>query len=98
MFNLNSVPQSLPNSSSSMPQKRRASIYFEIGLICAFASLFVVPEILGSVAIILGAYTWRLDSYENKSRGLFLVILGIIAMLVGIYYTSLYGIYNILPQ
>ena len=97
VFHLNSFPQSPANSSLSRSQNRRASLYFEVGLICAFASLFVVPEILGSVAIILGAYTWRLESGENKSRGLFLIILGIIAMLVGIYYTSLFGIYNILP-
>jgi membrane-bound ClpP family serine protease len=80
-----------------MPQKRRASLYFDLGLICAFGSLPVFPEIFGSVAIILGAYTWRLESGENKSRGLLLVIFGIITMLVGIYYTSLFGIYNILP-
>jgi membrane-bound ClpP family serine protease len=80
-----------------MPQKRRASLYFDLGLICAFGSLLVFPEIFGSVAIILGAYTWRLESAENKSRGLLLVIFGIVAMLVGIYYTSFFGIYNILP-
>jgi hypothetical protein len=80
-----------------MPTKRRASPYFVIGLICAFVSFFIIPEIFGSVAIVFGAYTWRLESAENKSRGLLLVIFGIVAMLVGIYYTSLFGIYNILP-
>jgi membrane-bound ClpP family serine protease len=80
-----------------MPQKRRVSLYFGLGLICAFVSLFIVPEIFGSAAIILGAYTWKLDSSENKSRGLVLIIFGIITMLVGIYYTSILGIYNILP-
>jgi hypothetical protein len=80
-----------------VPQKRRASLYFDLGVICAFVSTFLIPEIFGSVAIILGAYTWRLESGENKSRGLLLVVFGIITMLVGIYYTSLFGIYNILP-
>lgn len=97
MFTLNFGSQSPENKSSYMPLKRRASLYFELGLICAFVSLFVIPEIFGSVAIVFGAYTWRLESGENKSRGLFLVIFGIVAMLVGIYYTSLFGIYNILP-
>ena len=97
MFNLNSVPQSTSNSSPYLPQKRRASLYFEIGFACAIVSIFVIPEIFGSAAIILGAYTWRLESSENKNRGLMLIIVGIVAMLVGIYYTSIFGIYNILP-
>jgi len=57
----------------------------------------VIPELFGSVAIVLGAYTWRLESGENKNRGLVLIIFGIVTMLIGIYYTSLFGIYNILP-
>ena len=97
MFKLNSVSQSPSNTSSYMPQKRRASLYFELGLIFAFVSLFVIPEVFGTAAIILGAYTWRLDISENKSRGLVLIIFGTITMLVGIYYTSIFGIYNILP-
>jgi len=97
VFDLNSVSQSTENSSSYIPQKRRSSLYFDLGLICAFASLFVIPEIFGSVAIVLGAYTWKLESSESRSRGLLLVIFGIITMLAGIYYTSLFGIYNILP-
>lgn len=97
MFNLNSFSQSPANTSPYMPQKRRATLYFDLGLIFAFGSLLVFPEIFGSAAIILGAYTWRLESGENKNRGLLLVIFGIITMLVGIYYTSFFGIYNILP-
>ena len=99
MVNLNSTTASTQsqNPSPYMPQKRSASLYFDVGVICAFVSLFVLPEILGSAAIILGAYTWKLDSNENRSRGLVLIIFGIVAMLVGIYYTSLFGIYNILP-
>ena len=97
MFNLNSIPQSTANPSSLTPQKRNASLHFDLGLVCAFVSLFLIPEIFGSAAIILGAYTWRLESGQIKNRGLLLVIFGIITMLVGIYYTSLFGIYNILP-
>ena len=98
MVDLNSVPK-LPTSTSPLTTKRRrAPKYFIFGLICAFLSMFVVPEVFGSAAIILGAYTWRLDSGEKKSRGLLLVIFGIITMLIGIYYTSYLGVYNILPQ
>jgi membrane-bound ClpP family serine protease len=57
----------------------------------------VLPEIFGSAAIILGAYAWRMERDENRNRGLLLIILGIVAMLVGIYYTSYFGLYNILP-
>ena len=80
-----------------MYPKRRTSLYFNLGVISAFVSLFVIPELFGSVAIVLGAYTWRLESGENKNRGLVLIIFGIVTMLIGIYYTSLFGIYNILP-
>ena len=88
MSNVSSVPestQSVNPSSYSLPQKRSAAFYFYIGLLCAFISLLVVPEIFGSAAIILGAYTWRMERD------------GIVAMLVGIYYTAYFGIYNILP-
>jgi hypothetical membrane protein len=57
----------------------------------------VLPEIFGSAAIILGAYAWRIECAENRNRGLLLIIFGIVAMLVGIYYTSYFGLYNILP-
>ena len=97
MFKLNSASQSPANTSSYMPSKRKTSLYFDLGLICASVSLFVIPEIFGSAAIILGAYTWRLESGEKKRRGLLLIIFGIVTMLVGIYYISLFGIYNILP-
>ncbi len=98
MFHMSSTPQLPANSSVSMPQERRASLYFDIGVICAFISLFVIPEIFGSVAIVLGAYVWRLDSGGKNRRGPLLTIIGILTMLVGIYYTSFFGIYNILPQ
>jgi membrane-bound ClpP family serine protease len=57
----------------------------------------VLPEIFGSAPIILSVYAWRLESAENRNRGLFLIIFGIVVMLVGIYYTSYFGLYNILP-
>jgi hypothetical protein len=98
VFNLNSVSQSPTSTSSNVPAKQRATLYFELGFICALVSIFLIPEIFGSVAIIFGAYTWRLESSEKKRRGLLLVIFGIMTMLVGIYYTSYFGIYNILPQ
>jgi hypothetical protein len=97
VFILNSVSQSSENKSPQLPQKRRGSLFFGLGLICAFISLLVIPEIFGSVAIILGAYVWKLESGENRSRGLLVVVIGIVAMLMGIYYTSIFGIYNILP-
>ncbi len=91
-------PQSPINQSSySLRQKRNTSLYFNLGILCAFISLLVVPEIFGSAAIILGAYTWRMERDENRNRGLVLIIVGIVAMLVGIYYTSYFALYDILP-
>jgi len=101
MSNVSSVPESprspVNPSSYSLPQKRSATLYFNIGIFSAIVSLFVVPEIFGSAAIILGAYAWRIECAENRNRGLLLIIFGIVAMLVGIYYTSYFGLYNILP-
>ena len=101
MSKVNSVPESpqppVNPSSYSMPQMRSASLYYNIGILCVIVSLIVLPEIFGSAAIILGAYVWRMERDENRNRGLLLIILGIVAMLVGIYYTSYFGLYDILP-
>ena len=101
MSDVNSVPESPqpptnPQSYATL-QKRGPALYFNLGVLCAVIGLFVLPEIFGSAAIILGAYAWRLERDENRNLGLILIILGIVAMLVGIYYTSYFGLYDILP-
>ena len=85
-----------PQSYAS-PQKRDVKLFCSAGIFCVIVSLFVVPEIFGSVAIILGAYTWRLDYSEKSRRGLILMIFALVAMFVGIYYTSFLGLFQILP-
>ena len=101
MSNVSSVtesPQSPVNQPSySIRQKPGAALYFNVGILCAIISLLALPEIFGSAAIILGAYAWRMERDEKRNRGLLLVILGIVAMLVGIYYTSFFGLYDFLP-
>ena len=101
MSNVSSATESpqLPMNQlpSSIPQKRSAALYFNVGILCAIISLLVIPEIFGSAAIILGAYVWRMERDENRSRGLILIILGIVAMLVGLFYTSYFALYDILP-
>ncbi len=81
--------QSIPPSPTTYPPSsdvvRR---YGNYGLLCAVLSLFILPEIFGSAAIILGAYAWKKD-VSGSNRGLYVVILGIICMLVGIYLTSI---------
>jgi hypothetical protein len=68
-----------------------------VGGLCAVISLFVLPEVFGAIAAVLGAYVWRLDCGESNNRGVWVVVLGVVFMLVGIYYTSLFGLYSILP-
>ncbi len=68
-----------------------------MGGLCAVISLFVLPEVFGAIAVVLGAYVWRLDCGESNNRGVWVVVLGVVFMLVGIYYTSLFGLYSILP-
>ena len=65
-----------------------------LGSICAALSLFVVPEVFGSLAIVLGAYTWKM---EAGSRGLMILVLGIVFMLVGIYFTSSFALIDLVP-
>ena len=86
-------PQSTP---SYQPIRYMAGKYSTYGLISAILSLFIVPEIFGSVAIIFGAYTWK-NEQSNSNNGLYIVILGIICMLVGIYFTSYFELGDLIP-
>jgi hypothetical protein len=68
-----------------------------LGFISAIISILILPEIFGSVAILLGAYVWRKEGPNSSNIGLVIIIAGIVGMLVGIYYTSYFGLYDILP-
>jgi hypothetical protein len=70
------------------PPRRGYAALVSFGLLCAFLSLIIVPEIFGSTAIILGAYVWRMERDESRNRGFIVLILGIIFMITGIYFTS----------
>jgi hypothetical protein len=90
-------PQSTPSQSpkSYTPVKDSTRTYALFGFVSAFLSLFIVPEISGSVAIILGAYAWR---KEQGNLGITIVILGIIFMIVGIYFASYFALIDLLPS
>lgn len=64
-----------PSTSTYPPTRGTMGTYATLGILCAIISLFIVPEISGAAAIILGAYTWRI---EQGNRGIAVVILGII--------------------
>jgi hypothetical protein len=91
------TPQKTPTSAYAQPKGTKGRTYFIIGGLCGVISLFILPEIFGTASAVLGAYVWRLDWAEPNNRGVWVVILGVVFMLVGIYYTSLFGLYNILP-
>ena len=74
--------------SSPYPPRRGYAGLVSLGLLCAFLSLIIVPEIFGSAAIIFGAYVWRMERDDSRNRGLMVLILGIIFMITGIYFTS----------
>lgn len=87
-----------PLSSSTPsypPTPSMAGTYANLGALCAIVGLFVLPEILCSAAIILGAYAWK---REQGNRGLYIVILGIVCMLVGLYFTALFLLGDLLPS
>jgi hypothetical protein len=98
MSDLSSFPQPTSQSPTTYTsRKQNASIYVSMGAICAFLSLIVVPEIFGSAAIILGAYAWRTEKEEQRNRGLVIIIAGIICLLVGIYFTSIFALIDLFP-
>jgi hypothetical protein len=85
-----------PPSAPSYPPVRDMTRRFSIlGFISAVLSLFIVPEVFGSAAIILGAYTWK---REQGNRGITIVILGIICMIVGIEVTAPFWLGEFLPS
>jgi len=79
-----------------LPLRDMGKEYANFGLISAVLSLFIVPEIFGSAAIILGAYAWKRE-LGNSNRGLSVLVLGIICMLIGIYFTSLFELGDLIP-
>lgn len=81
--NVTSTPQPLPQSYP--PARDNTRMYSTFGMISAIISLFILPEIFGSAAIILGAYVWR---KQQGNLGLYVLILGIIFMIIGIEVTA----------
>jgi len=67
--------------------------YAAIGYLCAFLALLVLPEVFGSMSVILGAYVWR---KERGNRGLLIISLGLVCLLVGIYLTSYFELGDLL--
>ena len=65
------------------------------GYITAVLGLFILPEIFGSAAILLGAYVWR---KEQGNRGLTIVILGIAFMLIGLVFTAYFSLVDLIPS
>jgi ketosteroid isomerase-like protein len=76
-------PQSTPGPSPPPhPLGRdKTRTYVILGLISAVIGLLILPEIFDSVAIVLGAYTWR---RRQGNLGLIVLIIGIICMIAGI--------------
>ena len=101
MFSIRSeeaeTPQTTPTPPYMQPQGRRAGTYVSAGVLSAIIDLFVFPEVFGAAAAVLGAYAWRLDYGQPRHRGAWVVILGVVFMLVGLYCTSLIAIYDFLP-
>ena len=88
-------PPSIPNPPYA-PTTGKAARYASFGMLSAIVALFVLPEIFGSAAIVLGAYSWKTDTTTSK-RGLFVIILGIICMLLGMYFFSYFLLIDLFP-
>jgi hypothetical protein len=90
-------PQSTspPSAPSYPPARDTTRTHAILGFISAVLSLFIVPEVFGSAAIVLGAYTWR---KKQGNLGLIVLILGIICMIVGIEVTAPFLPGGLLPS
>jgi membrane-bound ClpP family serine protease len=53
-----------------------------IGIISAILGFLFIPEIFGSIAIIIGAYIWKKE--PESSTGLIVLLVGLILMLASI--------------
>jgi asparagine N-glycosylation enzyme membrane subunit Stt3 len=84
-----------PSAPSPPPKRDKTGTFAILGFISAFLSLFIIPEVFGAVAIVLGAYEWR---KEQGNRGIIIVILGITCMLVGLYFTAYFALIDLLPS
>jgi hypothetical protein len=83
-----SSPPTAPTWTPSRQQSRGfGRSYTVFGIISAVIGLFLMPEIFCSIAIILGAYEWKRE-LGPSNRGLVIVVVGIICMLIGIYFTA----------
>jgi hypothetical protein len=103
-----SLATSRPQPSSPPPSQTKSSTWSQpyeqardttrrdamLGIISAVISLFILPEIFGSTAIILGAYVWK---KKQGNLGLAILIVGILFMLIGVYFTALLLV-DFLPQ
>jgi hypothetical protein len=84
------------NKSPSHPPRKGYAGMVSLGLLCAVLSLIIAPEIFGSIAIVFGAYVWRMEREDSRNRGLIVLILGIIFMITGIYFTSYFTLGDLL--
>ena len=80
-------PKPPPNPSAGDMTRRFATL----GYISAFLSLLIMPEIFGSVAIILGNYIRR------KGGGSRVLIFGITGMIVGLFFTAYFSLLYLIP-
>ncbi len=82
------ISKASPSPSEIEPKTRNVTSLMIASVISAVFSLIVLPELFVSIAFVLGAYVWRIEKDEKRNRGLMLIILGIICMIIGIYFTA----------
>lgn len=72
-------PTPSPSPTSHPSGANRTGTYAILGLISAVIGLFFLPEIFGSVAIVVGAYVWR---RKQGNLGLIILVIGIIGIVI----------------
>jgi hypothetical protein len=77
---------SFDTSGTRMPAQRPSRSYGWLGILCGFLSLTFLSEIFGSLSIILGAM--QIKKEPESSFGIIVVIVGVLTLLIGIYFTA----------
>jgi len=83
-----------PSSPYPNAPSTTRGMHLALAILLAILGLFIFPEVFDSAAIILGAYIWK---NREGNTGLYIVILGIVCMLVGLYLTAFIIIGNFFP-
>lgn len=81
---------SIPYRGASYPPQRDSTkILITLGYVFSAISLFIMPEIFGTIAVVLGV------NIRKRGRGNTILILGSICLLLGLFVTAAFSLFDL---